>query len=285
MKRHLQDWRRSTQHFCDRYITGQMLCITFDPEHRLVADALERDWNDALRRLSDAEDDYTRASQAPRPSLTPELRERVTNLVADLPRVWHDPRTRARERKRILRLLIEDVTFVRDEEVIRMSVRWKGGTTRVIERPRPLGAPNLRRTPPEIIEEVRALAAERTDGQIAHTLNQRWRRTGTGQAFTRVRVHFVRYTYDIKSYAEHLQQAGWLTADQIAQELRVHPTTAKKFAHAGILRAVRADDKGTILFEPPTGPLPTAQPGKRLRDRGRYSQLSSDVRKALQYEA
>jgi hypothetical protein len=264
---------------------AQRQFLAVRPEHRLVADALERDWNDALRRLADAEDDYTRASQAPRRSLTPELRERVTNLVADLPRVWHDPRTPARERKRILRLLIEDVTFVRDDEIIRMSIRWKGGATRVIERPRPLGAPDLRRTPPEIVEEVRALAAEQTDGQIAHTLNQRWRRTGTGQAFTRVRVNFVRYTYDIQSYAEHLQQAGWLTADQIAQELHVHPTTAKQFAHAGILRAVRADDKGTILFEPPTGPLPTAQPGKRRRDRSHYPPLSSDVRKGLQCEA
>lgn len=76
-----------------------------------------------------------------------------------------------------------------------------------------------------------------------------------------------------------------MTAEQIAQTLHVHPTTAKKFAHAGILRAVRADDKSTILFEVPTGPLPTAQPGKRRLDRRRYPPLSSDVRKGLQYEA
>ena len=254
------------------------------PEHRLVADTLERDWNDALRRLAQAEDDYQRASEARPRALTADMREQITGLVADLPRVWHDPRTPARERKRILRLLIEDVTLVRDE-VIRMSIRWKGGATAVIERPLPLAAPDLRRTPADIVEQVRALATEQTDGQIARTLNHRWLRTGTGQAFTSVRVHFVRYTYDIQSYADHLQRAGWLTADQIAQTLQVHPTTAKKFAHAGILHAVRADDKGTILFEPPTGPLPTAQPGKRLRDRGRYPPLSSDVRKGLQYEA
>ena len=263
---------------------AQRQFLAVRPEHRLVADTLERDWNDALRRLAQAEDDARRAREARPPAVTAEMREQITRLVADLPRVWHDPRTPARERKRILRLLIEDVTLVRDE-VIRMSIRWKGGATTVIERPRPLSAPDLRRTPPEIIEEVRALATEQTDGQIAQTLNQRWRRTGTGQAFTRVRVHFVRYTYDIASYADHLQQAGWVTAPQIAHTLHVHPTTAKKFAHAGILHAVRADDKGTILFEPPTGPLPTAQPGKRLRDRGRYPPLSSDVRKGLQYEA
>jgi DNA invertase Pin-like site-specific DNA recombinase len=254
------------------------------PEHRLVADTLERDWNDALRRLARAEDDYQRANEARPRALTADMREQITALVADLPRVWHDPRTPARERKRILRLLIEDVTLVRDE-VIRMSIRWKGGATAVIERPLPLAAPDLRRTPADIVEQVRALATEQTDGQIARTLNHRWLRTGTGQAFTSVRVHFVRYTYDIPSYADHLQRVGWLTADQIAQTLQVHPTTAKKFAHAGILHAVRADDKGTILFEPPTGPLPTAQPGKRLRDRGCHPPLSSDVRKGLQCEA
>jgi hypothetical protein len=264
---------------------AQRQFLAVRPEHRLVADTLERDWNDALRRLAQVEDDDRRAREARPPAVTAEMREQITSLVADLPRVWHDPRTPARERKRILRLLIEDVTLVRDE-VIRMSIRWKGGATAIIERPRPLGAPDLRRTPAAIVEEVRALATEQTDGQIAHTLNQRWRRTGTGQAFTSVRVHFVRYAYDIQSYADHLHGAGWVTADQIAQTLQVHPTTAKKFAHAGILHALRADDKGTILFEPPTGPLPTPQPGKRRRDRGGgYPPLSSDVRKGLQYEA
>src|SRR5206468_3257252 len=97
----------------------------------LVADTLERDWNDALRRVAQAEDDYQRASEARPRALTAEMREQITGLVADLPRVWHDPRTPARERKRILRLLIEDVTLVRDE-VIRMSIRWKGGATAVI---------------------------------------------------------------------------------------------------------------------------------------------------------
>jgi hypothetical protein len=259
---------------------AQRQFLAVRPEHRLVADALEREWNEALRRLAEAEEEYRRAAQAPPRVLTAELRDRVTSLLADLPRVWHDPRTPARERKRILRLLIEDVTFVRAEDVSRMSVRWKGGATCVIERPCPLSAADLRRTPSEIVEEIRALATEQTDGQIARTLNQRSRRTGTGQAFTSTYVQFVRYTYDIKSYADHLQQAGWVTADHIAQQLQIHPTTAKKFAHAGILRAVRGDDKGTIFFEPPRGALPTAHPGKRRRDRAHYAPLSTELHRS-----
>ena len=96
------------------------------PENRLVADNLERHWNQALQRLAEAEDAYARAGKAQAPAVTPEMKERVTALVADLPRVWDDPRTPARDRKRMLRLLIEDVTLIRDD-VIQISIRWRGG--------------------------------------------------------------------------------------------------------------------------------------------------------------
>ena len=247
------------------------------PENRLVADSLERHWNKALQRLAAAEEAYAGTGKTPLPPVTPEMMERVAALVADLPCVWHDPRTPARDRKRMLRLLVEDVTLLRDD-VIRVSIRWRGGATRQIECPLPLGAPDLRRTPTAVVEQVRALATEQTDAQIADTLNGRWLRTGTGLPFRRLRVRMLREAYDIDSYAEHLTAAGWLTAPQMAELLDVHPATAKRFARQGVLRAVRADDKGTLLFEPPTGPLPVAHPGKRLRDRRQHPKLVSHVR-------
>ncbi len=150
------------------------------PENRLVADNLERHRKET-------------------PAITPDMNERVATLVADLPRVWHDPRTPARDRKRMLRLLIDDVTLPRDD-VIRVSIRWRGGATRKIECPLPLGAPDLRRTPAAVVELVRALATEQTDAQIAETLNGRWLRTGTGLPFSRLRVRMLREAYDIQSY-------------------------------------------------------------------------------------
>ena len=246
------------------------------PENRLVADNLERHWNQALQRLAEAEDAYARAGKAQAPAVTPEMKERVTTLVADLPRVWDDPRTPARDRKRMLRLLIEDVTLIRDD-VIQISIRWRGGATRKVECPLPLTAPDLRRTPAALVEQVRVLATEQTDGQIAETLNGRWLRTGCGLPFTSTRVRTLRGSYDIDSYLQHLTTAGCLTVPQMAAQLDVHLSTAKRFAQEGVLRAVRADDKGTILFEPPAGPLPVAHPGKRFRDRRRYPKLASHV--------
>jgi DNA invertase Pin-like site-specific DNA recombinase len=254
------------------------------PEHRLVADTLEQQWNDKLARLRALEDDYARPAAAARPELGPEAREHIHALVTDLPRVWHDPRTPARERKRMLRLLIEDVTLLRGQ-TIQLHIRWKGGATTSIERPLPRGAADLRRTPADIVEQVRALATKQTDHQIADTLNGRWLRSGTGQPFHRLSVRHIRAAYGIPSLAAHLRSAGWLTAPEIATLLRVHYTTAKRFACEGVLRALRADDGGQLLFESPTGPLPRPQPGKRFRDRRQYPRCASHVRKERQYEA
>jgi hypothetical protein len=216
------------------------------------------------------------------PDLSPEVRTHIHALASDLPRVWNDPRTPARERKRMLRLLVQDVTLVRGH-TIRVQVRWKGGATTSIEQPPPLGAPDLRRTPAAIVEQIRALATEQTDQQIARTLNARSLKTGTGWPFKRLTVRHVRSSHGIDGFAAHLRRAGWLTVAEIAGRLRVHPQTAKRFGREGVLRAVRADDRGTLLFEPLSDPPPRAHPGKRMRDRRRYSKLAPHVRKEVQY--
>ena len=254
------------------------------PEHRLVADTLEGQWNERLQRLAEAEEAYRRATQSDGEALPPADRERIQGLVRDLPRVWHDPRTPMRKRKRMLRLLIEDVTLARDR-TIHLQIRWKGGATTSLERPLPLAAPDLRRTPAAVVEMVRALAAEQTDREIAATLNGRWLRSGTGQPFHRAIIHAIRQTYGIPSLAEQVRAAGWLTTTEIAAQLGVHYTTAKRFAAEGVLKARRADGRGLLLFEPPTGALPHAHPGKRFRDRRRYHQCAPHKRNGVQCEA
>jgi hypothetical protein len=134
-----------------------------------------------------------------------------------------------RERKRILRLLIEDVTLLRDR-AIQVAIRWKGGATTTVERAVPFDAPSLRRTPTAIVEMIRALATEHTDREIADTLNRRWLRSGTGQPFRRLVVRHIRNAYGIQGLTEHLRKAGWLTAAEIATLLRLHSSTAKCWA-------------------------------------------------------
>jgi DNA invertase Pin-like site-specific DNA recombinase len=254
------------------------------PEHRLVADSLEQQWNEKLVRLAEAEEEYARATKDEGPDLSEETTQRIHALASDLPRVWNDQRTPARERKRMLRLLLEDATLTKAETLC-IHLRWKGGATTTLERPLPLGAPDLRRTPAAIVEQVRTLASEKTDRQIAQALNGRYLRSGTGQPFTRIRVRHIREAYGIDSWYDQLCRAGWRTTTEIAAQLGLHRATAQRFALQGVVRAVRANDRGEILIAPLAGPPPTPHPGKRFRDRRQYPKLVPHVRKELQYEA
>jgi DNA invertase Pin-like site-specific DNA recombinase len=243
------------------------------PENRLVVDTLERRWNDCMAKLAQAEAEYARATKAdgiPEPSS--EARERIAALASDFPRVWKDPRTSARDRKRMLRLLIDDVTLARNEELIHVHIRWKGGATTSLELPRPRSSFELIRTPAAVINEIRALATEQTDDQIACTLNSHGYRSGAGRSFTGHRIAYVRSSYGIESYHQHLQRSGWLTLPEIAREIGVHPHTAWTYAKKGLLRVVRANAKH-LLFEPLTGRSPFARPsqGRRRVSREPYT--------------
>ena len=183
------------------------------PENRLVVDSLERQWNEKLMSLAHAEEEYARRNKSQPAALLNEDREVIDALAFDLPRVWNDARTSARDRKRMLRLLIEDVTLVKSYK-IQIHIRWKGGATTSLERPLPLGAPDLVRTPAEIVELIRAMATNkptlRLRGRLTRLLG-----TGREHPFTRLIVRHIRSAYDIASYFHHLRNHGWLTVPEI----------------------------------------------------------------------
>lgn len=219
------------------------------PENRLVVDTLERQWNDCMAKLAQAEAEYARAAKADgNLELSTDTQERIGALASDFPRVWKDPRTSARDRKRMLRLLVEDVTLARNEELIHVHIRWKGGATTSLELPRPRSSFELVRTPTPVIEEIRALATEQTDDQIACTLNSRGYCSGTGKSFTGPRVNHLRFDYGIESYRKHLQRSGWHTLPEIARKIGVHPQTARMYASKGLLHAIRVNGRDLLLF-------------------------------------
>ena len=124
-----------------------------DPDNRLVADSLEAEWNDRLRALAETQEEYERSRAADRCVANPQQRARILALATDFPRLWRDPKTPMRDRKRMVRLLVEDVTLVRAAE-IHAHLRLRGGTTHSLVLSRPKRAWELRQTPPEILREM-----------------------------------------------------------------------------------------------------------------------------------
>ncbi len=113
--------------------------LQVDPSNRLVADSLEADWNQRLRALAEAKERCEQQKLADETMGKQIDRERVMSLVQDLPALWNDLKTPSRERKRVLGLLIEDVTLIRREQII-AHVRFRGGATRTLTFPLPLNA-------------------------------------------------------------------------------------------------------------------------------------------------
>jgi hypothetical protein len=177
-----------------------------DPSNRLVADSLEAEWNARLRALSDAKGNYESGRTSDRLVVRQAQQRQIQELTTRLPDVWNDPDTPMRERKRMLALLVDDVTIVKQREVT-LSVRFRGGATTRLTLPRPLLPYESRATHPEVRTLIEKLADEHTDAQIAHDLNERCWSTGSGTSFDAQSVHWVRTVARFKSLKERLLDA------------------------------------------------------------------------------
>ena len=224
--------------------------LKVDPDNRLVADALEADWNARLRDLDALQREHERQHEADRTLLDEPARQRIRALAADFPRIWNDDRTNAVERKRMLGLLIEDVTLLVGEQVD-VHVRWRGGRTQslAVTRPRPMSA--VRKTPPQVVALIDTLLETATDRQIATQLNELGHRNWRGEPFTVKKVVLVRRTYALKSRFERLRERGMLTGEEVARQLGVSPSTVHQLGRQGLLTRHLYDNNHRWLYEPP----------------------------------
>jgi DNA invertase Pin-like site-specific DNA recombinase len=223
--------------------------LAVDPGNRLVATTLEADWNAALRALQAAQDDYDNASTVAA-TLTATDKARIRALAADFPALWSDPATPQRERKRMARLLLDDVTMTKTDR-IHLHVRFRGGQTTSLDIPIPPPAWQLRQTSPDTLALLNQLLDEHTDAETAAALNAAGHRSGEGKPFTGRIVLELRRNHHLPSHADRLRARGLLTLTETADRLGVHISTIKAWRRAGLLTARKANDKNIPLFYPP----------------------------------
>ncbi len=234
--------------------------LAVDPANRLVAGTLEADWNTALRALGDAQAAYDKAREQHDGQLTDAQKARISQLVTDLPGIWHDPATPMRERKRIARLLLTDVTVTRTSDTITAHVRLAGGQTRTLTLPVPEPAWKLRQTKASTIAEIDKLLDHHTCAEIAGILRSRGLANGEGRQFTPAMVQRVIRTYQLRSRRQRLLDAGLIPLSQMAGQLGVSTATVKDWHHAGIVSGQRYNDKGEVLYCPPDPANPPNRP-------------------------
>jgi len=240
--------------------------LKVDPDNRLVADTLEADWNEHLRRLDALQQEHERQRKADQGLLSDEARARILALSADFPRVWNDPRTTPLERKRMVALLIEDVTLVREEKIA-VHVRFRGGQTTSLEVQRPKPIALVRKTLPDVIRELDQLLDTCSDREAAARLNALGHRNWKGEPFTAKRARYVRVVYGLKSGFDRLRARGFLTAEEMARQIGVCVSQIHILGRAGVLPRRKYGSEQRSLYEPLNGAVLVKGCGGRYRPR------------------
>jgi hypothetical protein len=208
-----------------------------DPSNRLIASTLEKRWNDAMQRMADLEAELATFERQTMRSVTEEQKQKILQLGRDFPRLWKAKTTSTCDRKRMLRLLIRDVTVVKDPEprLLRLQICWQGGATEVLEvRQRPKRQDAIR-YPDTFVAKIRDMAKIYNNREIVELLNGEGLTSSTGKPFTLEMISWIRYKHRIPA---PLPPAGTLTVGQVRQRYGVSLWVVHYWIERGIVSAV-----------------------------------------------
>ena len=230
---------------------AQRRSLKVDPDNRLVATVLEAEWNTKLRELEEAraiEAQYNRDDQH---QVSSQEREETGEVPERFRQFWADPKTTVRERKRTVRLVIEDVTVLKAEQIV-AHIRFKGGAMQTITVPLPPPFAQSRLTAPETLAAIDRLLDEYTDDQVAKQLNQQGYRTFDGLLFHSMHVSQLRRHHGLADRYARLRAQGMLTAEELAPSYGVTAQTIWRWYRQGRIAGTPYNDRGSCLFLPKT---------------------------------
>jgi len=242
----LKQWRQSVERASYDATRAERRYRAVDPDNRLVARGLEREWEQSLSALEVAKDELARRMRRRPHVLSEEERRRLLGLGADLAAVWDAPTTSPRDRKELIRALVEEVILSvdRDKSAAHLTLRWKGGALIDVDVPLPRSRPTPIRTDEDTIALVRRLAVLYPDATIAGILNRQGRTTIKGHRFETNRVGNLRRYWGIPCFEpkpdmEKDQDADHgtiMTIKGAATVLGVAPSTLHRWLNVGIIQ-------------------------------------------------
>jgi DNA invertase Pin-like site-specific DNA recombinase len=238
----LDQYRRQVEQARYTALKAERRYRAVDPDNRLVARGLETEWNTALQAVADAQAELTRREMKRPKTLAPHEKQAILALAGDLGSVWSAPTTTDRDRKQLLRTLLEEVQISvhRDAEDPHadLLLRYKGGTLTELTVPLRRPQPSIR-TDEDTIALLRRLAVLYPDAKIAGILNRQGRRTARGLSFTASRVQSLRHHHEIPCYqtvAEIPSRTGeLLTVSAAAKELGIAASTLLRWLNDGFV--------------------------------------------------
>jgi hypothetical protein len=212
-----------------------------DPAHRLVAGTLERRWNDALLHLDGVKKEAAEFQRQEAHVATPEQKAKVLALARDLPRLWHAPTTRSKDRKRMLRLLIKDITVEKPphQKQLLVHIRWQGGACSDVTVPLPPNIADRVRYPSAVVDRIRELARTLPDSEIADQLNGEGQASAKGRPYTVKIIQWIRCRYRIPP--AELKKPEELTVQQVAKRFGASDQVVYYWIEHSMIRSRRVN--------------------------------------------
>ena len=276
----LAQWRLAAERASYEVQRAERRYRAIDPDNRLVARGLEAEWEKSLRELEAAKAELARREQRRPRTLSADERSRLLTLGADLRQVWQAPTTTARDKKELLRALLEEVIIAvhKNEYRSHLTLRWRGGALAEIDLDLPRRRVAPVRTDEDTVALVRRLAVHYPDAVIAGILNRQQRTTAYGHRFTANHVGGLRRHWNITRYEPPATppEGEMLTIKQLASTLAVATSTVHRWLNDGIIageqltsgapwRIRLTDDlRARVAEEAPDGYLTMYQAMRRL---------------------
>jgi hypothetical protein len=243
-----RQWQRRLERVDYEADLARRRFMAVEPENRLVARSLERDWNAQLVEADRARQEYAALPTRVVHPVTADERQAILALAQDVPQLWSAPTTTNQQRKQLLRLLIKDVTLTKQGQRIQIGVRWQTGALTPLSVARPPRASEAVKTPPEVVNRIRALAPDHSDTHIAQQLNQEGLKPGHAGQFTRGKISWIRGVHRIPTgcpdnpigLGNQPRGDGRYSTRAVADLLNVTVSTVADWCAAGKLDWIRA---------------------------------------------
>jgi DNA invertase Pin-like site-specific DNA recombinase len=192
-----------------------------DPDNRLVASSLEKTWNETLFQVEQIKQQRQEQQSQHSLTITSKQKEQILLLAQDLPNLWNTATTQVKDRKRVLHLLIKDITVCKNQKRLILHLRWQGGATEDLEVALPPAYGDKLRYKDDFVARIRDLSVEYTDDEIAEKLNTEGQLASRGNPFTRNAINWIRHKYRIPSPHQKQKRADELTVNEVARKFNV----------------------------------------------------------------
>lgn len=180
--------------------------------------------------------------------VTQESKEKILALVSNFPQLWKSSTTTDRDRKRMVRLLISDVTLTKTDH-LKIQIRFKGGATAEHIIPLAQSACEERKHSPEVISEIDRLLTNHSEAQIAKILNEKGFKSGTGMQFDARKIRVIRRAYNIPGFYSRLRNSGFMTAAELGRKYKMERFAVSQWIRSGEMEFHKYD-KDRYLYRP-----------------------------------